>query len=165
MGTFSRMEIREQIIDWIKFIEKPKNELSGIPVCPFALKTRMNDRYTILFAKNEEEIYQIIPLFDGSVKDVMIIYLEYRISVDQCSKLREKLNLMYNVKDLVILESHMDDPFIINGVETTFPYGVLLLVQKLSDLNDASGNLSKSNYYSFWRKEQIQEVVEWRTKK
>lgn len=165
MDSLDRMEIKEQIIEWIKFIEKPRGELSGFPVCPFALKTRINNRYTILFVKKEDELYQIIPLFDGSTKDIMIIYLEYDISVEQCSKLREKLNLMYNVKDLAILESHMEDPFIINGVETTFTHGVLLLVQKLSDLNEASEDLMRTNYYSFWSKNQIEEVIEWRTKK
>jgi hypothetical protein len=165
MNSLYRNEMKEQIVEWIKFIEKPKKELSGFPVCPFAHKVRIDNKYTILFARNNEEVYQIIPLFHGSLKDVMIIYLDYSISVDECAKLRNELNDKYNKEDLVVLESHNEDPFIISGVETTFPHGVLLLLQKLSDLNEASEDLARTNYYSFWTKEQIQEVVAWRLKK
>jgi hypothetical protein len=41
---------------------------------------------------------------------------------------------------------------------------VRLIIQSLSDLNNKSKELEKTNYYNHWTKEQLDEVVNWRTK-
>ena len=52
---------------------------------------------------------------------------------------------------------------IVNGVTTSYEYGYLWIVQSLNDLNKKSLMLQKTNYYNYWSKKQLDEVVTWRT--
>ena len=74
------------------------------------------------------------------------------------------LNDEYKSKDFVILENDPRSPMIVNGVTTSFEHGYLWVVQSLSDLNQKSLELRKTDYYSYWTQQQLDDVVTWRTK-
>jgi hypothetical protein len=50
----------------------------------------------------------------------------------------------------------------VNGVQTTFDDCYLILIQSLSKLNKHAEILKGTDYYSYWTKNQIDEVITWR---
>lgn len=141
----------------------PREELFGMAICPYAKKTVKNKSYTILSGntKNVSFLIESVDLIKHQVTIIIIDdYLDYSIE-DLKSKTTE-LNKEYKNKDFVILDNDPRDPFVLNGITTTFMGGYLLLVQSLSDLNQKHKELSKTNYYSVWTETQLDEVVNWR---
>lgn len=141
----------------------PREELFGMAICPYAKKAVKNKSYTILSGntKNVSFLIESVDLIKHQVTIIIIDdYLDYSIE-DLKSKTAE-LNKEYKNKDFVILDNDPRDPFVLNGVTTTFMGGYLLLVQSLSDLNQKHKELSKTNYYSVWTETQLDEVVNWR---
>ena len=51
---------------------------------------------------------------------------------------------------------------IINGAKMNFCLCSLVLVQRLSKLNNASNILKEKGYYKNWSKENLADVVNWR---
>ena len=66
-------------------------------------------------------------------------------------------------KDIVSLEDHPNDVEIVNGVQMNFGLCGIVLIQRLSKLNKASKILRKQGYYKNWSKQNLEDVVEWRT--
>jgi hypothetical protein len=73
-------------------------------------------------------------------------------------------NAMKNKIDIVALEDHPEDPEILNGISMNFGKAILILVQRLTKLNNASKILKKKGYYDNWPKENYDDVVKWRFK-
>ena len=65
-------------------------------------------------------------------------------------------------KDIVALEDHPDDEEDVNGVKMNFGKCIIILVQRLSKINEASELLKKKGYYDVWSKENLDDVVNWR---
>jgi hypothetical protein len=151
------------INDWFKHIVVPREELSNFPICPYAKQAIANKSYAIEEC-NLENIHSLLNLVDVTKHSVTILifkdYLNYE--VDKLSVDTSKLNTLYNLKDLVILDNDPRTPFVLNGVTTSFEHCYLWLVQSLSDLNEKSSVLEKSSYYSHWTKQQMDDVVNWR---
>lgn len=152
------------IEDWILGLTHNQESLSNLPICPYAKKAYINKRYQIVDTDyntidlNIEHVdltkYQVIIFKLADYQSYDIEYLKEKTS---------KLNEKFNKDDIIILDNDPRDPFIINGIKTTYNECYLWLIQSLSDLNDKSKELKKTNYYSHWTKEQLDEVVNWRT--
>ena len=152
------------IENWILSLTHNQESLSNLPICPYAKKAYINKRYQIVeteydtidldIEKSDLTKYQVIifKLKDYELYDI--------ISLKQKTN---NLNEQFNKSDIIILDNDPRDPFLINNVKTTYEGNYLWLIQSLSDLNDKSKELEKTNYYSHWTKEQLDEVVNWRT--
>ena len=149
--------------EWILSLTHSQELLSNLPICPYAKQAYINKKYHIVDVE-----YNTISL---NIKDsdltkyqVIIFKLKDYQSYD-IETLRQKtndLNNEFNKNDIVVLDNDPRDPFLINGVKTTYNECYLWLIQSLSDLNDKSKELEKTNYYKHWAKEQLDEVVNWR---
>jgi hypothetical protein len=64
--------------------------------------------------------------------------------------------------DYVILEDHPAAPEYVNGIKMNFGLCGLLVIQKLSKLNNASDKLREQGYYDHWDQKALNEVVTWR---
>lgn len=150
--------------EWILSLTHSQESLSNLPICPYAKQAYLNKRYSII-----ETEYDTIDLniehADLIKYQVIIFKLKDYQSYD-IETLRQKtndLNNEFNKNDIVVLDNDPRDPFLINGVKTTYNECYLWLIQSLSDLNDKSKELEKTNYYKHWTKEQLDDVVTWRT--
>ena len=157
------MEINS-IHDWFNHIQTPKDQLGGMPICPFARAAIANNQYTIAqctLDSIDDQIHQC----DISTNLVHILYLPTyeQYTTQQLSEITSKLNHQYKKDDKVVLENDPRETFELQGISTTFPHCFLWIVQSLSDLTQKSDMLNNTNYYSYWTKEQIDEVVTWRT--
>jgi len=168
-------EIKVELITWLKtFVERPNSLLGDWAPCPYARQARVNNKIQIeisetplleaavkdnLFLLDEDPI-------DGTEpeKDVLVICFDHKdITPDELREFVEKLNQDLMPKDYVILEDHpeeADDQ--INSVDMHFNKCGLLLVQRLSKLNDASETLKQKGYYDNWSDHELEYVVNWR---
>jgi hypothetical protein len=150
--------------EWILSLTHTQESLSNLPICPYAKQAYLNKKYSII-----ETEYDTISLnikeSDLTKYQVIIFKFKDYQSYD-IETLRQKtndLNNEFNKNDIVVLDNDPRDPFLINGVKTTYNECYLWLIQSLSDLNDKSKELEKTNYYKHWTKEQLDDVVNWRT--
>lgn len=153
----------EKINEWIDFIQKPRIELGGFSICPYA-KLATKAKAYIIKETSLATIEQDLNNIDTSnLVTIFILKEYYKYDVDYLLSITKDLNYTFNKRDFVILENDPRSPMIINGVTTTFTDCFLWLVQSLSDLNKKSGDLEKTCYYSYWTQKQLDEVVTWRT--
>jgi hypothetical protein len=151
--------------EWMLAIQIPREELGGLPICPYARQAIAQKLYDIRYT-NVCDIDDALSTVDIQTYAVTLIVVEDYISytVDYLEKYTITLNETYRSKDFIILDNDPRSPMMVNGVITTFEHNYLWVVQSLSDLNQKSLDLQKTDYYSYWTKQQLDDVVTWRTK-
>ena len=157
------MEI-SSIHDWFNHIQTPKDQLGGMPICPFARAAIANNEYDIQQC-SLDDIDQKVAECDINQYKVHIFYLPTyeQYTVHQLEQITKQLTTKYRNDDKVVLDNDPRNPFVIQGVTTTFDKCYLWIVQSLDDLTQKSNILKTTNYYSYWTKDQIDQVVTWRT--
>lgn len=157
------MEI-DKIHDWFAHIQTPKQQLGGMPICPFAKATIASKQFTIQQC-SLQDIDEKVSQCDIIKHKVCIFYLPTyeQYTVEQLEQKTKQLTNVHYSDDKVVLDNDPRSPFIVNGVTTTFEQCYLWIVQSLSDLTQKSNMLKDTQYYSYWTKDQIDQVVTWRT--
>ena len=149
--------------EWFDHLTIPRQELSNMPICPFAKAAVTNQEYTVEETNLDDIAFQISNA-NVQVYKVCIFYLpNYEIyEVEALEAKTKMLNRNFRHNNKVVLDSDPRNPFVINGVTTTFPDCYIWIVQDLTDLTSKSNGLKFTDYYSYWTKEQLDEVVTWR---
>jgi len=166
-------KIRSELMVWLKtFVEKPNPALGNWSPCPYARKSRINNGIQIEFGDarylesnvKDNLFYLDDPDEFDIIKDVLIICFDHNdISLEDLNDLVNGLNEDLMPKDYVILEDHPDaTDDVVNGVRMNFGKCGLLLVQRLSKLNEASEQLKAKGYYDTWDQDALNYVVNWR---
>jgi hypothetical protein len=136
------------IDNWIQRITTPRQEINGLPVCPYA--------------KGAE--YEIIDT-DGSNINPPPWNFEliiYRLPDHYLQSEVEAISIEYNkiFPDMVFLPDPKDKNTFINGVQTNNGMYNLILCQWRDELDNARDKLKKTTYYSFWNQEYLKEILE-----
>lgn len=145
------------------YIQLPRTELGGFPVCPYAKQAVLQNSYeisTIGFGDIHDAVGSVDVVKNSVTIFVVRDYDQY--DIEYLSDFTVNLNAQYKSRDMVILDNDPRVPFSVNGVVTSFEHSYLWLIQSLSDLNKKSSDLHKTNYYSYWTQDQLDEVVNWR---
>jgi hypothetical protein len=178
---------REDIINdvrlWSKhYLEVPNLHLGGVPACPYAKKAWHDDKvWVVVKTKHstyKKELNNCIKNLDFSKKDILIFcdpYYSY--NPDELHLATEDYNDWYNRKDIYFMSFHPSNPatekeqeFLVNpegfipNVDSALKYS-MMLVQKFSQLQQASDKLHKQGYYKSWLDEYYRDVVVSREKK
>lgn len=135
------------LTQWIDALGVPQEKLGGHSVCPFA---KLASRFTMVRVEGE-----IIPPEDRNFD--IIIYLLPDISFESMNELCADLNTRYS--DLIFLPDHKDRNTFINGVQTNNGKHNILLCQPKQKLKDARAALRKTNYYTYWSKDYLREIL------
>jgi hypothetical protein len=148
---------------WFNHLTAPKQELSNKPICPFA-RTAINNREYTIQETDLDNIENQIRDADIITYKVCIFYLPAyeNYSIETLEIKTKSLNEIFIPDNKVVLDNDPRNPFVINGVTTTFPDCYLWVVQDLADLTSKSNSLKLTDYYSHWTKQQLDEVVTWR---
>lgn len=157
--------ISKQLTKWIvDFVERPNKLLGDWPPCPYARKTRLENKLHIFFCRTDNFcncIEEAKLLLES--KDVIVMCFDHtQISVEQLQKIVKDYNQQLMQQDYVILEDHPYAPEFVNGCNMNFGICGLLLLQRLSKLNEASKQLKNTSYYDSWDNAAFKEVVAWR---
>jgi hypothetical protein len=172
---------REQITDDVRkwseeFLEIPNKHLGGFSACPFAKKT-WNDNKVIIEVKRKYKQYKAelnshIKQLDFKVHEILIFcdpYFNY--SLDEYQEIIDSYNKWYNKKDIFFMGFHPKNPaneeeqeFLVTPtgempmVESDLAYS-MMLIQKFSQLQEASDKLHRQGYYKLWPKGYYRDVV------
>jgi hypothetical protein len=157
--------IPDLIKNWLEnFIESPHPALSNWPPCPYARQARINERIAFV-GIDAYHLTSAVSQHAGLLKthDVVVMYFDYnQITPELLQQQVQDLNHKIMTDDLVILEDHPGAPESINGVNMNFGDCGLAILQKLSDLNQASDQLRNKGYYNVWSSDNLAAVVNWR---
>ena len=178
---------REDIINdvrlWSKhYLEVPNLHLGGVPACPYAKKAWHDNKVWVAVKTKhstyKKELNNCIKNLDFSKKDILIFcdpYYSY--NPDELHLATEDYNDWYNRKDIYFMSFHPSNPatekeqeFLVNpegfipNVDSALKYS-MMLVQKFSQLQQASDKLHKQGYYKSWPDEYYRDVVVSREKK
>ena len=178
----TRQDIINDVRLWSEhFLEIPNKHLGGFPACPFAKKT-WNDNKVIVEIKRKYKQYKAelnahIKQLDFKIHEILIFcdpYFNY--SLDDYQEIIDSYNQWYNKKDIFFMGFHPKNPaneeeqeFLVTPtgempvVKSDLAYS-MMLIQKFSQLQEASDKLHKSGYYKLWPEGYYQDVVVSRAK-
>jgi hypothetical protein len=158
-------KVKQDILNWVEnFVEQSNPSLNGWSPCPFARRSRLENRLNILEGNYIfKDVNNLVLSWDDSYDVVVLVYNQDRYTVDELANYVEQLNKTYTIsKDILILEDHPDDPEIVNGVSMNQGQYILVLCQRFSKVNLASAELKEQGYYDTWSKEYYDLVAGWR---
>lgn len=138
----------KEIFNWVEEISKSRKEIGGNSICPFA---KLAKRLTIQQVENK-----IVPPLDREF-DVIVYCLNDSITLSAINEMCLDLNKTY--PDLIFLPDHKDRDTFINGVQTNNGKQNVILCQPKQKLKDARLALKKTDYYTYWNKEYLKEIL------
>jgi hypothetical protein len=177
MSQHLQKEIKKDVRKWSEhFLEIPNKHLGGFPACPFAKKT-WQDNKVIIEVKRKNKWYKTelnaqLKQLDFHIHEILIFcdpYFNY--SLEEFQDIIDAYNDWYNKKDVFFMGFHPLNPaneeeqeFLVtpNGetplVESDLMYS-MMLIQKFSQLQEASDKLHRQGYYEKWPKGYYKDVV------
>ena len=140
-------KVYQMITDWVERLAKPREELGGMSVCPFA--------------KNSD--YSIVETDGGDINpppwdfELIVYKLPNAYSVDELTEIATEYNKIF--PEIIFLPDHKDRETYINGVATNNGKYNLILCQWRDNLNKARSKLEHTKYYSFWDQTYLKEIT------
>ena len=142
-----REEKNKYILHWVKQLSKLRPEIGNFSICPYASGAN--------FQIIEEKLYKITP---NSEYDVIIYVVEDDISADFLYDAVDDYNRNY--PEYRFIADHGKTKTYIQGIQTGNGKYNLVLCQPREELTEARKKLAKTNYYDYWDKDYLEEVLE-----
>jgi|TARA_Y100000114_G_scaffold46723_1_gene42540 hypothetical protein len=169
--------IKKDVRKWSQhFLEIPNKHLGGFPACPFAKKT-WDDKKVLVEVKKKYKFYksqlnQHLEKLNFDKHEILIFcdpYFNY--SLDEFQSTIDSYNNWYNSRDIYFMGFHPKNPaneeeqeFLVTPsgdmpvVDSDLEYS-MMLIQKFSQLQEASDKLHRIGYYKLWPTGYYQDVV------
>ena len=142
-----RSDIEDKVSKWIEHISEGREELGGHSICPYALSASVE----VIECKLGDVSLNSDPNADVTIFEVG--------NVSLCAMMQKVSELSMQHPDYLILDDHKDEPTHINGVQSNFGEGNLILVQKRDKLESARETLHKTDYYKYWSPTMYRRIV------
>ena len=140
-------EKSKYILRWIQEISKIRPELGNFSICPYASGAN--------FSIQEQKLSRIVPNSDF---DVVIYIVEDNITANFLYDAVDDYNSNY--PDYKFIADHGKTKTYIQGIQTSNGKYNLVLCQSRKELTEARKKLAKTDYYSYWDKDYLEEVLE-----
>lgn len=137
----------KNINNWIKYISKPRDELGGMPVCPFASSSSLS-----IVDTDGSDVNPPTEDFD-----IIIYRFPEHYTIKKLNDLAKEYNVSY--PEMIFLPDHKDRVTFINRVQTNNGKYNLILCQPKAKLEAARAKLKNTKYYSYWEKEYLKEIL------
>ena len=157
----------DEIKHWIENFVSVHNETIGQTPCPFAKEALIRNKIDYKEVDKSNTLSTLVHLVDNWNDDFEVVCLYANTTEFVPSELTELVTAFNSnamEQDIVALEDHPDDKEEWKSVSLNFGKCIIILVQRLSKLNQASKILKKKGYYDSWNKEHYDDVVSWRFK-
>ena len=135
------------ILSWIQDLSKIRPELGNFAVCPYAS--------TANFIILEEKLRKVTPRYGW---DVVIYVVEDEHDQDFLYAMVDDYNRTY--KEYKFIADYRNSKTKINGVMTSNGKYNLVLCQPRKELTEARKKLAKTDYYKYWDKNYLEDVLE-----
>jgi hypothetical protein len=131
---------------WIQKLTEAHEALGNYSICPYAGTAE----YSIIQCNLKD-------ICIDDTKTVQIFIVEDDCSIASMMDYRNILNRMY--KNYMFLDDHRDEPTYIQGIQSNFGKGNLLICQRRDELLKARNTLHKTEYYSYWSQEMYGRII------
>ena len=135
------------ILSWIQKLSKIRPELGNFSICPYASGAN--------FCIQVQKLNKIMP---NSDYDVIINIVEDDIDANFLYESVDDYNRNY--PDYKFIADHGKTNTYIQGIQTNNGKYNLVLCQSRNELTEAREKLAKTNYYDYWDKNYLEEVLE-----
>ena len=135
------------ILHWIDQLSKIRPELGNFAICPYASKAN--------FSIIDSKLSQIVPKPDF---DVVIYVVEDNISAQFLYDAVDDYNRNY--PEYKFIPDHGKTKTYIQGIQTSNGLYNLVLCQPRKELTEARKKLARTDYYNYWDKSYLKEVLE-----
>ena len=171
--------IHEEIRLWSKhYLEVRNKHLNGLPACPFARKSWAQNKVDIQIRNTDQgytrDLHKHVKKLDFDKKELLIFcdvnFKQY--SLNKFQGIVDNFNGRYNKKDIYFMGFHPYNPpnkeeqeFLLDptGDMSDLPESKIqfsmMLIQKFSQLYEASDRLHRMGYYDEWPTDYYHEVV------
>ena len=171
--------IHEEIRLWSKlYLEVRNKHLNGLPACPFARKSWAQNKVDIQIRNTAQgytrALHKHVKKLDFDKKELLIFcdtnFKQY--SLNKFQSIIDNFNGRYNKKDVYFMGFHPYNPpnkeeqeFLLDptGDASDLPESKIqfsmMLIQKFSQLYEASDRLHRMGYYDEWPTDYYHEVV------
>ena len=171
--------IHEEIRLWSKhYLEVRNKHLNGLPACPFARKSWAQNKVDIQIRNTDQgytrDLHKHVKKLDFDKKELLIFcdtnFKQY--SLNKFQDIIDNFNGRYNKKDIYFMGFHPYNPpnkeeqeFLLDptGDASDLPESKIefsmMLIQKFSQLYEASDRLHRMGYYDEWPTDYYHEVV------
>jgi hypothetical protein len=146
------MSAQSHIKLWTQHLSKPQDDLGGLSVCPYAARARYKILDRVKNPINFEQDQYLLETID-----VLLYLKEFRMKQSQMYLLCDQLNDAH--KEYVFLADHWETETKIKNVRTNNGLYNLILCQKRSKLENARKFLRSKNYYDYWSKKYLKDVM------
>jgi|TARA_R100000455_G_scaffold16910_1_gene8197 hypothetical protein len=158
--------ITQDILTWSKdFIEKPNVNLGNLPVCPFAKKTREDNKLKVIEVKQGKDfLNKVVSECQsfGNYDVVIVACDDMYITADDLNNYVHALNKVFVKEDVYLIASYPDDEEIDFLESDDFEPDndfYMVLIQSYQKLEDGSSSLRKTNYYEHWSDDYFADTV------
>tara|TARA_R100000700_G_C3153035_1_gene131135 strand:- start:289 stop:879 length:591 start_codon:yes stop_codon:yes gene_type:complete len=183
MGPYEKL-ILEDVRTWSKeFLEIPNVHLNRMPACPYARQAWRDNKVWIEIRDPDQgyrrQLLNLVKKIDYTKKEILIFCDPYfkEYGLNRFQKIIDSFNDKWNIHDHYFMGFHPNNPaseeeqeFLVNpqGDDVEMPESKIaysmMLIQKFSQLYEASDRLKRVGYYKKWPKEYYNEVVDSRQK-
>lgn len=155
--------LKKWIVD---FVSKNHPDLDNFPPCPFAKQAMIENKITFQEVTTVKECTDEINRYTSIWNDDIDVHCFIFKSLPASEELVKEIEIVNNnimPKDFVVLEDHPEIEENINGVIMNNGKYAICLMQRLSKIQKFSNILKKQGYYKVWSKENLEDVVNWRS--
>ena len=156
--------VQSDIEQWIvNFVEVPHPALSGWAPCPYARKARLDRDFEVRLGRDPYR--DALNVSIGGLPKSVVVYAYDTAEwshMDFAYRIQQANELWLLRYDMLALEDHPADPEIVNGVLMNQGTYALMLVQKLSDLNEKAKLVAKKKFYDTWPEEYLEALFQHR---
>ncbi|MEB3339834.1 hypothetical protein [Okeania sp.] len=133
---------------YLEYLQKPRLELDGHPICPYAKKFIEN--ISVWNAENMvESVKKYVNNFPVNKKVIILIADPKKYSIEELQTICDE-----NQTDkLWLVPDHPNQYNEIGGVKTNNEDYAMILIQDREELKKYSDKLQKTSYYNFWSEE------------
>ena len=183
MGSYEKL-ILEDVRTWSKeYLEIPNVHLNKMPACPFARQAWRDNKVWIEIRDPDQgyrrQLLNLVRKLDYTEKEILIFCDPYfkEYGLNRFQKIIDSFNDKWNIEDHYFMGFHPNNPateeeqeFLVSpkGNDVEMPESKvaysMMLIQKFSQLYEASDRLKRMGYYKKWPKEYYNEVVDSRQK-
>lgn len=139
---------KRKLEKWIDSLTTPRKELDGLPICPFLAKHRQ--AIHLARHKDPEKLARHFADVNNIFRLEACVVYGFRMTWDTMERMVSRLNRDLKHRDVCCFMMHPDGDESVLPVEYQPPIP-LLIIQRISTLNKAKQQLSKTNYYKHYK--------------
>lgn len=154
-------QILDRMLDYIeRTIEEPHPAFGGMPICPFARKARLANKflYQVRAFSNSDlhpdsELIASIREFGQQTQYELLLVIHPEpdaLSLAAMHTFTNGVNQQINALSLIAFDGHPQDDFNVHGVYTRQAPYIHLTVQLQLQVKQASDRLRQTSYYQNW---------------